>query len=106
MRTDEITTTAPARTALPLHLPFRRNPSLEVHRVDAGLLLVDPATGTTRRLDPLEAGIWYLLKDPTTVEESVLTLQRTCPDRDPARIRHQVEQLFRDLLSVRMILGE
>ena len=106
MRTDDISTTGPARTSLPLDIPFRRNAFLEVHRVNAGLLLLNPATGTVRRLDPLAAGVWYLLKDPTTVEESVRAMQRTCPDRDPADVRSRVEQLFRDLLAANMILGE
>lgn len=104
MNTRALTQPVPVQEPL-AGLSFRRNPTLEVHRINAGLLLRNPATAATRRLDPLEAAVWYLLKDPTTVEEAVRAMQRTFPDRDPAGIRSRVEQLFRDLLAASMILG-
>lgn len=95
---------ARTRPPVPRDLPFHRNPALEIHRLDTGLLLTDPTSGRSRRLDALAAFVWYLLKDPTTANEAVITLQQTCPDRSAADIRSDVETLFRDLLALNMIL--
>jgi hypothetical protein len=60
MSTVSIRSAAQEQACLPHDLPFRRNPALEVHRIKASFLLVDPATGTTRLLDPLGAGMAQL----------------------------------------------
>lgn len=94
------------RSPVPGDLPFRRNPTLEVHRLDTGLLLTHPATGHSRRLDPLGAFAWYLLKDPTTLNEAIAALQHIRPDLDPARVRTDTEDLFHALHTERMIFPD
>ncbi|WP_018232526.1 PqqD family protein [Thioalkalivibrio thiocyanodenitrificans] len=106
MSRDNIQPVAQAPTPLPRDLPFRRNPALEIHRIKWSLLLVDPATGATRLLDPLAAGVWYLLKDPTTLAEAITTLRQMVPDQDQARVNAEIEQLFRELQAENMILPE
>jgi hypothetical protein len=105
----QATRTVPAaqtRPPVPRDLAFRRNPALEIHRLDCGLLLTDPASGRSRRLDALAAFVWYLLKDPTTVSEAVTALRRIRPDLDPARVRCDTERLFHELHTGQMIVPE
>jgi hypothetical protein len=106
MSTVNIRPAAQEQACLPHDLPFRRNPALEVRRIKASFLLVDPATGTTRLLDPLGAGVWYLLKDPTTVREAIATFQKAFPEQDRSRIQAEMEKLFCELQAANMILPE
>lgn len=106
MITAPVRLAAQAQADLPPDRPFRRNSALEIRRIGACLRLVNPDIGAERHLDPMEAGIWYLLKDPTTLNEAVAVLRQTVPDRDPESIRARVAGLFRALLAANMILPE
>ena len=97
---------SPARPTVPGDLPFHRNPALEIHRLGTGLLLINPASGRSRRLDALHAFVWYLLKDPTTVSEAIAAIRHIRPDLAPARVRSDTERLFHELHTERMIVPD
>lgn len=78
---------------------FVRAPGLAVRALDGELFLIDVEQQGILNLNPLAAGVWNLLAEPTSRALAAEALGYAFPDVDPARIEGDVARLFADLFA-------
>lgn len=95
-----------ARRRLPSALRYRRNPAIRVHIVDGDGFLVDPRTQSIFHLNAVAAGLWRLLREPTTAAEVAKILHGAFPEVDHRELKRDVQALLAALLTREMILPQ
>ncbi len=76
---------------------YSRNPVIIKRQIDDTVFLVDPRDDTIFYLNPLSAGIWRLLAQPTTAAETIHIVQQAFTDTPPEQIALDVQNLFEEL---------
>ena len=76
---------------------FSRNPAIIKRQIDDTIFLVHPRDDTIFYLNPLSAGIWRLLAQPTTAAETIRIVQQAFTDTPPEQIASDVQSLFDEL---------
>lgn len=78
---------------------FIRNPGILERRIDDTVFLVDPEDETVFHLNPVGAGIWRLLADPTSPADAGRILQQAFPEissdvviSDVSNLIHRLER--------------
>jgi hypothetical protein len=84
---------------------FRQQPAVALHALDGELFLVDPRDQSIYHLNLVGAGLWRLLREPSTATEAIDVLQAAFPSVDPQRIEHDVTALLGDLLANDLIVA-
>jgi hypothetical protein len=83
---------------------FRQQSAVALHDLDGELFLVDPHDQSIYHLNLVGAGLWRLLREPSTATEAIDVLQAAFPSVDPQRIEHDVTALLGDLLRNDLIV--
>ena len=71
-----------------------RNAAATLHRVEDDLFLATPDGSSIHRLNAIGAGLWNLLAEPISEQESIDILCGAFPDGDRAAIAADVTALF------------
>lgn len=87
----------------PAALCYRRDPAIILHAVESDVFLVDPHSQSIYHLNAVAAGLWRLLREPTSAAEAVEVLSSAFPDVDAQQIRREVRNLLADLLARNLI---
>jgi Coenzyme PQQ synthesis protein D (PqqD) len=85
---------------------FRQHPAVTLHALDDELFLVDPRDQSIYHLNLVGAGLWRLLREPSTAAQAVEVLQAAFPDADPQQIESDASALLGDLLSNDLIVAQ
>ena len=84
-------TARPAKWAAAARGPrFRQQAAVSLHALDAEAFLVDTRDQSIYHLNTMGAGLWRLLREPSTATEAIGVLQAAFPAVDPQRIEHDV----------------
>ena len=83
---------------------FRQHAAVALHALDGELFLVDPRDQSIYHLNLVGAGLWRLLREPSTAVEAIDVLRAAFPSVDPRRIEHDVTALLGDLLRNDLIV--
>ena len=77
----------------------RRVPSVVARSAAGDRFLVDPRTDRIFHLNPVAAGVWDILAEPTVADEAARLLAEAFPEADRDAIRRDVQKLFASLLA-------
>jgi Coenzyme PQQ synthesis protein D (PqqD) len=84
---------------------YLQHPAVDLHNVDDDLFLVDPRDQSIYHLNLVGAGLWRLLREPSTAAAAVEVLLTAFPDADPRQIESDVRALLADLLANELIVA-
>jgi hypothetical protein len=84
---------------------FRQHAAVALHDLDGELFLVDPRDQSIYHLNLVGAGLWRLLREPSTAAEAIDVLRAAFPSVDSRRIEHDVTTLLGDLLANDLIVA-
>jgi hypothetical protein len=82
---------------------FSRNPEILERRIEDSAFLVNPENETVFYLNPLGAGLWHLLAEPTSIAEVVRIVQQAFPDFAPEEIASDVTTRIIELEEKRLV---
>lgn len=82
---------------------YRRVRTVREEAVDDKLFLIDREEAAIHMLEPVGQAVWRLLLEPVSIDEVTDILHRAFPDTDRAQIRDDVEAIFIELDSYRLI---
>jgi hypothetical protein len=83
---------------------FRQQHAVTLHALDDDLFLVDPRDQSIYHLNLVGAGLWRLLREPSTAAQAVEVLQVAFPGTEPERIASDARALLADLLANDLIV--
>jgi len=82
---------------------YRRNPAIILRAVENDAFLVDPRGQAIFHLNPIAAGLWHLLREPTGISDAVVAISGAFPEVDAPTIKHDVQTLMADLRAKGLI---
>jgi len=80
---------------------FRQHPAVAFHAVDEDVFLVDRRNQSIYHLNLVGAGLWRLLRAPSTAAQAIAVLQAAFPDADPQRASARPCHPYREMVAGR-----
>jgi hypothetical protein len=93
----------PAARPRPQTLSFQQSSGVIARTIEADLFLMKPGEQAVFHLNPLGAGLWFLLEHPTTMEIATKLLQQVFPQVEGRRIKRDVRALFNRLQAAGLV---
>jgi hypothetical protein len=81
----------------PRDMLLMQNPDIRLHAVDGELFLADAQGLSIHHLNQIGAGLWNLLAEPLSQDQSIDVLCDAFPDADRRTVSDDVRRLFGDL---------
>ena len=88
------------------NLCFVQNPNIAERRIDDTAFLVDPDTDIVFYLDALGSGIWHLLKEPVSINDTITIVQQAFPGKCPKEIAKDVSKLINKMHKRNLVLKD
>jgi len=73
---------------------FAQAPGVTLRAVENDVFLVKPGAAAIFHLNPIAAGLWRLLEQPTTLAAATDALRQAFPDADARKVKRDVRVLF------------
>lgn len=82
---------------------YVRNPKVAERIIDDSSFLVDTENDTVFYLNTISTGIWKILKDPTSLSDTINIVQQAFPDLPSNKIEKDVSKLIKKMHSRNLI---
>ena len=80
--------------SFPPEMPMIRNAAVVLHQVEGSIFLASPDGLSIHRLNATGAGLWNLLTEPVSQDQSIDVLCEAFPDADRRAVADDVSRLF------------
>ena len=78
---------------------YRRNPTVSETELDGEIFLVEPESAEVFYLDAISAGLWRLIAEPQTLDETISIYQDAFPEVDRGTVENDLKAALQILLE-------